>query len=87
MVAEILTIDAGEHPANKVAFDRSGEVLAVASDSAAVLCFSSSSGEPLAQLHGHDDAVQASFSIPYHLFNSFFDMFSISACFTLAALN
>ena len=59
MVAELLTIDSGEHPANKCSFDRSGEVLAVASENSKVMCYNSSSGAELMQLHGHDDAVQA----------------------------
>ncbi len=59
MVAEVRSIAAGEHPLNKCSFDRSSEVLAVASDNGKVLCYSTSSGELLQQLHGHEDAVQA----------------------------
>ena len=59
MVAELLTIDSGEHPANKCSFDRSGEVVAVASENSKVMCYSASAGTELMQLHGHDDAVQA----------------------------
>ncbi len=59
MVAELLTLQAGKHPANKCAFDRSGNVLAVASDDGRVRCFSSANGELVAEMTGHDDAVQA----------------------------
>jgi WD40 repeat protein len=59
MVAEVRSMAAGEHPLNKCSFDRSSEVLAVASDNSKVLCYSTSSGELLQQLHGHEDAVQA----------------------------
>ncbi|KAL0053856.1 hypothetical protein WJX82_000103 [Trebouxia sp. C0006] len=59
MVAEVRSMAAGEHPLNKCSFDRSSEVLAVASDNGKVLCYSTSSGELMQQLHGHEDAVQA----------------------------
>ncbi|KAA6428261.1 MAG: sperm-associated antigen 16 -like [Trebouxia sp. A1-2] len=59
MVAEVRSIAAGEHPLNKCSFDRSSDVLAVASDNGKVLCYSTSTGELLHQLHGHEDAVQA----------------------------
>jgi len=59
MVAEALSVNVGPHPANKVAMDRSCEVVAVASDDGAIKCFSALDGTPLAELRGHDDAVQA----------------------------
>ncbi|KAI8471064.1 MAG: flagellar WD repeat-containing protein Pf20 [Monoraphidium minutum] len=60
MVAEIATIAAGKYPANKAAFDASGAVLAVASDDGRVKLFNAAAGgEPLAELAGHEDAVQA----------------------------
>ena len=45
--------------ANKVAFDRSGDILAVASDDGKVKFLSALTGEELAELEGHEDAVQA----------------------------
>ena len=59
MVAEVRSIAAGEHPLNKCSFARSSEVLALASDNGKVLCYSTSTGELLQQLSGHEDAVQA----------------------------
>ncbi|KAK9820575.1 hypothetical protein WJX72_011797 [[Myrmecia] bisecta] len=59
MVAEILSMDTSGHPANKCCFDRSGDVLAVASDNGKVLCFNAINGEAIVQLQGHEDAVQA----------------------------
>ena len=59
MVAELLTVDCGPHPANKVVFDRAGETVAVASDDGTVKCFGADHGEMVAELAGHDDAVQA----------------------------
>ena len=58
MVAEMLSVDCGPHPANKVSFDRAGETVAVASDDGTVKCFGSNDGELLAELRGHEDAVQ-----------------------------
>ena len=58
MVAEALSVDCGPHPANKVSFDKAGETVAVASDDGTVKCFASHDGELLAELRGHEDAVQ-----------------------------
>ena len=44
--------------ANKVAFDRAGEVVAVASDDSKIKFISALTGEDLAELEGHEDAVQ-----------------------------
>ena len=67
MVAEIMTIDCGPHAANQVIIDRSGSVLAVASDSGNVHCLSIESGaaEEIITLSGHEDAVQAVVFDPY----------------------
>ena len=67
MVAEIMTIDCGPHAANQVTMDRSGSVLAVASDSGNVHCLSIESGaaEEIITLSGHEDAVQAVVFDPY----------------------
>ena len=61
MVAERASAEAGSHPANKCCFDRSGEVLAVASDDATVKVYSLDAGglELVRELEGHEDAVQA----------------------------
>ena len=65
MVAEILSMNAGPYPANKCAIDRSGSVLAVASDAGSVMSFNVATGEPLCNLEGHSDAVQAVQFDPY----------------------
>ena len=59
MVAEILTAEVSKQPANKCTIDRSGQVLAVASDDGKVRGFSTSHGELLGELTSHEDAVQA----------------------------
>lgn len=59
MVAEVMSIQTGKHSANKCMFDRSGQVLAVACDDGKIKCFNTTNGEVLAELSGHDDAVQA----------------------------
>jgi WD40 repeat protein len=59
MVAEIMTIDAGKHPANKCSFDMSGQILAVASDDGRIKTYNTSNGEAVNELTGHEDAVQA----------------------------
>lgn len=59
MVAELKSMAAGEHPLNKCCFDRSSEVLAVASDNGKILCFNTATAELLHPLNGHEDAVQA----------------------------
>ena len=67
MVAEIMTIDCGPHAANSVALDRSGTVLAVASDSGNVVCYSTEveAADPIAELTGHEDCVQSVTIDPY----------------------
>jgi sperm-associated antigen 16 protein len=59
MVAEVTTLRAGRHPANRVAFDGSGALLAVASDDGRVRVFDSARGDLVTELAGHEDAVQA----------------------------
>ena len=59
MAAELLTVRLGPHPANKVAMDRSGRVLAVASDDGKVKCVATADGTLIAELVGHADAVHA----------------------------
>jgi len=59
MVQERLNIDAGPHAANKVALDRSGTVLAVASEDHSVKLFDTADGAFLSTLDGHEEAVQA----------------------------
>lgn len=46
-------------PINQAQFDRSGEVIATASDSGQVQMFASKDGEMLAMLNGHENAVQS----------------------------
>ena len=70
MVREKCSIDAGPHAANSVVFDRSGEVIVVASDDTTVKLYShadavaatesgaSSSLEPISVLRGHNAAVE-----------------------------
>ena len=53
MVQELQTMSGGLHPLNAVAFDRSGESLAAASDDGEIKVFEVASG----QLYGH--SVQA----------------------------
>ena len=67
MVAEIMTIDCGPHAANSVALDRSGTVLAVASDSGNMVCYSTEveAADPIAELTGHEDCVQSVTIDPY----------------------
>ena len=65
MVAEILSVDCGPHPANKVAFDRASETVAVASDDGTVKCFNAADGEMVAELRGHEDAVQGVLFDPF----------------------
>ena len=65
MVAEILSVDCGPHPANKVAFDRASETVAVASDDGTVKCFNAADGDMVAELRGHEDAVQGVLFDPY----------------------
>lgn len=61
MVTELGTIDLGVHSANEIAFDRSGKVLAVASDDGTVKCCDASNTEDITlrqTLKGHEGAVQ-----------------------------
>jgi len=68
MVAELLSVDCGPHPANKCAFDRSSESLAVASDDGSIKCFSALDGSKLCELTGHEDAVQGVVFDPFGKF-------------------
>lgn len=67
MVAEMASIDVGPHSANKVSLDRSGKVLAVACDDAAVKCFSLKGDTPteICQLNGHEDSALSVGFDPY----------------------
>eukprot|EP00501_MAST-03F_sp_TOSAG23-6_P000280 GSMAST32.ASY1.ANO1.286.1 assembled CDS len=58
-IQQIGEMDAGPHPANKVDFDRSGEILAVASDDATIKIFETKTLKYVKELQGHEDAVQA----------------------------
>lgn len=58
MGTERHSVDVGPHPANKLAFDRSGDVIAVASDDGRVKLINAVTGEDGPELEGHDDAVQ-----------------------------
>ncbi len=57
-VLTYIQINAGPHAANKVEFDGSGNIMAVASDDHTVKIFGTSKGELLGTLEGHDEAVQ-----------------------------
>lgn len=52
-------VNAGPHSANKVEFDRSGQVIAVASDDHTIKIIDSLQGSRLGSLEGHEEAVQA----------------------------
>jgi len=58
-VAELMTINAGPHPANKARFDRSGEILAIASDDGLVKCWNLIDAKLVSELKGHEDSVHA----------------------------
>ena len=53
------SLSAGQHPLNKVSFDRSGVMLAAASDDGTVKVFNCNDMSSVAELRGHEDAVQA----------------------------
>lgn len=53
------SLSAGQHPLNKVSFDRSGVMLAAASDDGTVKVFNTDEMSTVAELRGHEDAVQA----------------------------
>jgi WD40 repeat protein len=59
MVAEKASLTAGQHPLNKVDFDRSGQVVVAASDDGSIKVFDVASKQCVSVLRGHDDAVQA----------------------------
>lgn len=59
MVAETQSYDAGPHPANGCAIDRSGEVVAVACDDAKMRLFNAVNGMQLAECGGHEEPVQS----------------------------
>ena len=52
-------LSSGQHPLNKVAFDRSGSTLAAASDDGTVKIFNCEEMTTVAELRGHEDAVQS----------------------------
>lgn len=56
-VGSLASVDLGPHPANRVAFDPSGSVLAVASNDGSVRMYEIASGKH-SQLTGHEDAAQ-----------------------------
>lgn len=49
----------GNHAVNEARLDRSGRIAALASDDGTIKIFSTSDGQHLADLEGHEDAVQA----------------------------
>lgn len=55
---EIVTVTTERHPAHAAKFDRSGKVIAVASDAGVVKIYSGMDGQHLADLEGHEGAVQ-----------------------------
>ena len=63
MVAERMTLTGGQHPLNKIVFDRSGKVLVGACDDGTIKVFRTDADEGhgghVADLRGHEDAVQA----------------------------
>ena len=62
MVSELGTIDLGVHSANEVSFDRSGQLLAVASDDGTIKCVDTTDPSDLKlvkTLEGHEGAVQS----------------------------
>ena len=59
MVAERLSIDVGPHPVSALAIDRSGELVACASDDGRVRVHSLTDGSEQANMLAHDDAVQS----------------------------
>lgn len=56
-MGSLASIDLGPHPANRVAFDPSGCVLAVASNDGSVRMYEVASSKQ-SQLTGHEEAVQ-----------------------------
>jgi len=58
MVAELGTVEAGQHPINKVAVDRSGTRLTTASDDGNIKVINLIDFSILTELTGHEDAVQ-----------------------------
>jgi WD40 repeat protein len=58
MVREQALLDTGRYPANSVAFDRSGQVLFVASEDASIYCYKLDTGEQVNSLKGHEEGVQ-----------------------------
>ena len=59
MVQELQTMSGGLHPLNAVAFDRSGESLAAASDDGEIKVFEVASGQHVTSLKGHEECVQS----------------------------
>ncbi|KAI0233259.1 Sperm-associated antigen 16 protein [Lamellibrachia satsuma] len=55
--APMVSTDCGPHPSNKVAFDPSGTVLAIASNDSTIRMYEIGSGQ-VTSLAGHEDAVQ-----------------------------
>ena len=58
-----MTLTGGQHPLNKIVFDRSGKVLVGACDDGTIKVFRTDAddghGGHVADLRGHEDAVQA----------------------------
>lgn len=59
MVAERNTFQSTPHPLNRLCFDRSATRLAAASDDATVKIFDAENSNVVAELRGHEDAVQS----------------------------
>ncbi len=66
-------ISAGPHAANKVEFDGSGNIMAVASDDHTVKIFGTSKGELLGTLEGHDEAVQVCVCVYIYIYITLVD--------------
>jgi len=59
MVKEKIQMDSGPYSANSLAFDKSGQVIAVACDDGIIRLFNHENGDKAEnQLRGHEDAVQ-----------------------------
>ena len=68
MVVERGQVSGGQHPLNKVSFDRSGSILAAACDDGTVKLFDAEQMEHTGDLRGHEDAVQAVLFDPFGKF-------------------
>lgn len=58
MIAETMSAQAGLKPLNQAGFDRSGELVAVASEDAKVRVFDTKTGNQVTELSGHEESAQ-----------------------------